>query len=78
MKQASGVWNKTFNKAVESWGFKRIACEWCVYYQQTPVGKTIFVLHVDDIISTSSTDENNKFQEQLKREWEISDLSLVK
>jgi hypothetical protein len=79
MKQASRVWNQTFNKAAEGWGFIRLPCEWCVYYRQTPTGTTIFVLHVDDIISASSSvEETNRFREELKSQWEISDLGHVK
>ena len=31
MKQASRVWNKTFNSTVLGWNFVRLSCEWCVY-----------------------------------------------
>ena len=66
MKQASHVWNQTFNKAIKNWGFKHLPCEWCVYYRQTPTGTTIFIVHVDNIISASSSiDKNNLFKEQL-------------
>jgi hypothetical protein len=79
MKQASRVWNKTFHKAVLEWGFKRISSEPCVYRRDSPEGTTIFVLHVDDIISAaSSLEENQRFKEQLKSRWEISDLGPVK
>jgi len=37
MKQASRVWNQTFNKAVENWGFKRLPCEWCIYHGRSIV-----------------------------------------
>ena len=79
MKQASRVWNQTFNRAVESWNFTRLPCEWCVYYRNSPTGTTIFVLHVDDIIcASSSVDETNKFREELKSTWDISNLGPVK
>lgn len=79
MKQASRVWNQTFNKAVENWNFIHLPCEWCVYYRQSSTGATIFVLHVDDIISASSSVyETNRFREELKGQWEISDLGPVK
>jgi hypothetical protein len=32
MKQASRVWNWTFDKMVKSWGFEQLACEWCIYH----------------------------------------------
>jgi hypothetical protein len=34
MKQASRIWNLTFNKAMITWGFERILCEWCIYRRQ--------------------------------------------
>jgi hypothetical protein len=68
-----------FNKAVESWGFKRLPCEWCIYHRKTQTGTTIFVVHVDNIISTSSSaSETERFRNDLKSTWEISDLSPVK
>jgi len=77
MKQASRVWNQTFNKAVESWGFKWLPCEWCIYHRHTPTGTTIFVF--DDIISASSSPSKTEvFRNELKSVWEISDLGLVK
>jgi hypothetical protein len=67
MKQASRVWNKTFHKAILKWGFKHISLEPCMYRQDSPEGTTIFVLHIDYIISAaSSLEENQCFKEQLK------------
>ena len=37
IKQASRVWNKTFNSAVLGWNFVRLSCEWCVYICRSPV-----------------------------------------
>jgi hypothetical protein len=31
MKQASQIWNQTFNKTVTQLGFQCLICEWCVY-----------------------------------------------
>ena len=79
MKQASRVWNRTFDKTVKSWGFERLACEWCVYRRHSPTGTVIFVVHVDDIISAaSSPSENERFKAQLKGKWDISDLGPAK
>jgi Reverse transcriptase (RNA-dependent DNA polymerase) len=79
MKQASRVWNQTLNNAVESWGFNCLPCKWCVYYQRMPTGTTIFIVHIDDIISASSSaEENNLFKEQLRKQWDISDLGPIK
>jgi hypothetical protein len=75
MKQASRIWNQTFDKAVQSWGFERLACEWCIYRRETPDGIAIFAVHVDDIICTGSSPEAiNDFKTELRSQWEISDL----
>ena len=79
MRQASRVWNQTFHKAVSEWGFERLQCEWCVYRRNSPTGTTIFVVHVDDIISAaSSPEENERFRDFLKTKWEISELGEPK
>jgi hypothetical protein len=79
MKQASRIWNITFHKTMETLGFRRLPNEWCVYRRSTPTGITIFAVHVDDIISISSSpDENNAFKAQLKEHWDISDLGAAK
>src|SRR6266702_596646 len=75
MKQASRIWNKTFNAAIVGWGFERLACEWCVYKRQSATGTIIFVVHVDDILATaSSPSEIDRFKAELTSRWEISDL----
>jgi len=79
MKQASRIWNRTFNAAIVNWGFKHLACEWCVYRQQSPTGTIIFVVHIDDIlVTTSSPSEIERFKAELTSKWEISDLGEPK
>ena len=79
MKQASRVWNCTFDKVVKAWGFERLPSEWCIYRQQSPTGTIIFAVHVDNIISVgSSHDENECFKLRLKEKWDISNLGHVK
>ena len=79
MKQASRIWNQTFHNAVTEWGFERLECDWCVYRRDTPTGTVIFAVHVDDIISTASTpEENDRFRDQLKSKWEITQLGEPK
>ena len=75
MHQASRIWNQTFHNAVSEWGFKHLQCEWCVYRRTSPTGTVIFVVHIDDIISaTSSSDENDSFHDLLRTKWDISEL----
>jgi len=79
MKQASRVWNHTFDKVVKAWGFKQLPSEWCIYQWQSPTGTIIFAVHVDNIISASSSPrENELFKSLLKEKWDISDLGPVK
>ena len=75
MKQASQVWNQTFDKAVKEMGFEQLQCKWCVYHRTSPTGTIIFTIHVDDILSTaSSPEENALFSALLKTQWEITEL----
>jgi hypothetical protein len=79
MKQASRVWNITFNGAIVSWGFIRLSCEWCVYFKSSPSGTVIFSVHVDDIFAAaSSREEMEAFKALLQTKWEISDLGPAK
>ena len=79
MKQASCVWNHTFDETVQSWGFCCLTNEWCIYIHVSNTGTTIFALHVDDILSTSSSvAETDRFKAELQSCWEISDLGPIK
>jgi len=67
MKQASRMWNKTFNSAILGWNFVRLSCEWCVYMHQSTTGTIIFSIHVNDIFSAaSSATKNDRFTKLLK------------
>jgi hypothetical protein len=62
-----------------SLGFQRLINEWCVYRRSTATGTTIFAVHVDDILTISSTAaENETFKSQLRNHWDISDLGAAK
>jgi hypothetical protein len=75
MKQASHIWNQTLHKAIEDMGFVCLQCEWCVYRHTSSTGTIIFAVHIDDIISAaSSAAENNRFQDLLKTQWDITKL----
>ena len=79
MKQASYIWNRTFHKALTALGFKRLVCECCVYIWCSLSATTIFAVHIDDIIFTSSSPNECKlFKAQLRKHWEISDLGTAK
>ena len=76
MKQASRIWNLTFYKTMEQLGSRRLVDVWCVYHRhRIPTGTTTFAMHVDDIITISSSpNENDMIKAQLKSHWDISDL----
>lgn len=79
MKQAGRIWNQTLNERMVSWGFERLACESCIYYRKSPTGTTIAAVHVDDFLSiASSKDENERFKDQMREVWTISDLGTPK
>jgi hypothetical protein len=74
MKQAGRIWNKTVNKAMLDWEFKRLPCKWCIYYRRTENGILIVAIHVDDFLSAASSCEANEhFKSQLKSRFEISE-----
>jgi hypothetical protein len=74
MKQAGRIWNKTLNEAMQGWMFKRLPCEWCIYYRRTEKGIVIVAIHVDDFLSIASSREaNEEFKQQLKARFEISE-----
>ena len=67
MKQASCKWNQMFHSAVTQMGFERLECEWCVYRHDSPTGSIVFTVHMNDILSTASTtEENEHFHDLLK------------
>ena len=79
LKQAGRIWNRTFDDAVTSWGFRRLNSDQCVYRRDTETGTVIFAIHVDDIFSIAHPpEENNRFKALLRSRWEISDLGPAK
>jgi hypothetical protein len=79
MKQSGRIWNITMNEKMLSWGFNRLSCESCVYYRKTDTGTVVCAVHVDDFLSIASIkDENEKFKNQMREAWTISDLGNVR
>ena len=75
MKQSGRIWNKTMNKALLSWGFKRLMADPCVYYRHSKSGTILTAIHVDDfLIAGSSPEVCATFKAQLKTLWSISNL----
>ncbi|RDB23169.1 Retrovirus-related Pol polyprotein from transposon TNT 1-94 [Hypsizygus marmoreus] len=79
MKQSGRIWNKTMNENMLWWGFTRLSCESCIYYRKTDAGTVIAAVHVDDFLSIASTKaENDRFKDQMRKVWTISDLGTVR
>jgi hypothetical protein len=79
MKQAGWIWNRTLHGRMLEWGFTRLSSESCVYYRKTPTGTVLAAIHVDDFLSVaSSREENERFKEQMRQVWTISDPGDVR
>jgi hypothetical protein len=79
LPQASRIWNKTMHEGVVSLGFKRVRCEYCLYYRKAPDGIVLTGIHIDDFFSAiSNALEASRFKSQLASLWEISDLGEAK
>lgn len=79
MKQASQIWNKNFPYHCHKMGIPAYAQRMVCLQAHIPHGTTIFAIHVDNIIITSSsTDETSHFKEELRSQWEILDLGPAK
>jgi len=78
MKQSGRIWNKTLNEAMTNWGFTRLTCEPCIYYRKSETGTVITNVHVDDFLSIASDmAENERFKNQMKSIWTISELGAA-
>ena len=79
MKQSGRIWNQTMNDQMLSWGFTHLSCESCIYYRNSDSGTIISAVHVDDFLSIASNKmENEKFKDQMRSIWTISDLGAVR
>jgi Reverse transcriptase (RNA-dependent DNA polymerase) len=79
MKQSGRIWNRTLNTQMINWGFTRLACESCIYYRRSDSGIIIAAVHVDDYLSIAdSKDENERFKDQMRQVWTISELGTAR
>jgi hypothetical protein len=79
MKQAGRIWNRTMNAKMLQWGFTRLLSESCIYYRKTASGILIAAVHVNDfLIIASSKAENDRFKQQMRSAWTISELGAVR
>jgi transposase InsO family protein len=79
MKQAGRIWNRTLHSRMLEWGFKQLSSESCVYFRKAPSGTILAAVHVDDFLSVASShEENERFKEQMRQVWSISDPGDVR
>lgn len=78
LKQAPRVWNTKLDASLLTLGFARCPLEHGVYLRNTGDNQLLVGVYVDDlIISGSSTVEIEKFKEQMKELFKMSDLGLL-
>ena len=74
MKQSGHVWNETLHLQMMTWGFQRLECEYCIYFQHTGNDIIIVAIHVNDFFMVSSSRNTlARFRMQLQSVWQISD-----
>ncbi|GKA44214.1 putative RNA-directed DNA polymerase [Tanacetum coccineum] len=78
LRQAPRAWNVRLDKSMKGLGFLKSSQDPAVYTRNSK-GKTLIVgVYVDDLIITGShTQDIVEFKEQMKNEFEMSDLGLL-
>ncbi|KAF7372227.1 Copia protein [Mycena venus] len=79
LKQGSRSWNRRLHAAMTKLGFKRISVEYSLYSRRRNGESSLIAVHVDDLcVAASSKPEMRRFKDELKGEFEITDLGPVK
>jgi hypothetical protein len=79
MKQSRRLWNKVMHAAMTVWGFERLSSEHCIYYRHIEDNIIIAAIHVDDFMAIgTSVTELDRFKQQMRKKWKISDLGEAK
>ena len=78
LKQALRAWNKTIDSFIHGEDFKKCTVEHGIYVKATKDGGVLLIcLYVDDLLITGSNAiEIEKLKDNLKFEFEMSDLGL--
>jgi hypothetical protein len=72
LKQAPRCWNNRFKDFIFKLDFKQSEADPCVFIRCRQNEKTIVALHVDDgLIASTSSDEADRFMNELKAEFKI-------
>jgi hypothetical protein len=73
MKQGGRLWNKHMDAQMKAIGFTQLSVEHCIYYRKRDSGVIFTAIHVDDFtVAASSVEEEHRFEEELRAEWQIS------
>ena len=75
LKQAPRLWNKTIDKTMCSFGFKKSDNDSCLYIRRDRDSELFVAIFVDDlIISGSSIDAVNDFKAAISQKFKMKDL----
>ena len=79
LKQAPRAWNKRIDSFLHGEDFKKCTIEHGIYVKATKDGGVLLIcLYVDDLLITGSNPtEIEKLKDNLKSEFEVSDLGLL-
>jgi hypothetical protein len=80
IKQGGRLWNKHMDSWMKAIGFTQLSVEHCIYYRKRESGTIFAAVHVDDFtVAASSVQEEQRFEEELGAEWQISraDASFI-
>ncbi|KAI3510533.1 hypothetical protein L1887_17599 [Cichorium endivia] len=78
LRQAPRAWNSRLDKCLKNLGFQRCPQEYAVYTKKKNDKLLIVGVYVDDLIVTGNcSDEVRFFKEQMKQEFEMSDLGSL-
>ena len=73
MKQGGRLWNKHMDARMKTIGFTQLSVEHCIYYRKRESGVVFAAVIVDDFtVAASSAEEELRFEEELRKEWQIS------
>lgn len=79
LKQASHVWNKKLNEALQKYGMKRSELDPCIYYRIEGKRMTFMALYVDDMLLFTNDDDFCKlFKSKLMNEFKMKFLGEAK
>lgn len=78
LKQAPCAWYSRLRRCLEKLGFEKCPYEYAVYTKREGDEFLIIGVYVDDFLITGSRSENvQKFKEQMRREFNMSDLGKL-